>query len=42
VHPTPPNTCLLGPTRVLNGMSIASVIFAQLTAEGLWLCGTAV
>ena len=32
---TPPNTCFLGPTRILNpnGISISSAIFAQFTAE---------
>jgi len=32
---TPPNTCLLGPTRVriANGISIGSAVFAQLITE---------
>jgi len=32
---TLPNTCFLGPTQVQipNGISISSVVFAQLTAE---------
>jgi len=35
----PPNTCFLGPTRVqiLNGISIGSAVFAQLTAESRYI-----
>jgi len=37
---TPLNTCFLGPTRVhnLDGITMGSAIFAQLSAECRWAC----